>query len=53
MTEDVVIVWHLETIPDLAAARRMLDMGQTSEEEVREALGDGSPGLPRSRASVP
>jgi 3'-5' exonuclease len=46
MPEDVTIVWDLETIPDLAAARRMLDMGQASEEEVRAALGDGFPKHP-------
>jgi 3'-5' exonuclease len=44
--EDVVIVWDLETISDLAAARRMLDMGQASEEEVRAALGAGFPKHP-------
>ena len=39
MPEDVAIVWDLETVRDLAAARRMLNMAQASEAEVRAALG--------------
>jgi hypothetical protein len=31
MSEQSVIVWDLETVPDLAAAARMLDMGNASE----------------------
>ena len=27
MPEQTVIVWDLETVPDLAAAARMLDLG--------------------------
>jgi predicted PolB exonuclease-like 3'-5' exonuclease len=46
MSEQSVIVWDLETIPDLAAAARMLDMGNASEAEVREALGPGFPKHP-------
>ena len=41
MPEQSVIVWDLETVPDLAAAARMLDMPNASEAEVREALGSG------------
>jgi hypothetical protein len=46
MSEQSVIVWDLETIPDLAAAARMLDMSNASEAEVREALGPGFPKHP-------
>jgi len=46
MSEQSVIVWDLETVPDLAAAARMLDMGNASEAEVREALGSGFPKHP-------
>jgi hypothetical protein len=41
MSEQAVIVWDLETTPDLAAAARMLNVGNAPEAEVREALGDG------------
>jgi predicted PolB exonuclease-like 3'-5' exonuclease len=46
MPEHSVIVWDLETIPDLAAAARMLDMTGKAETEVREALGPGFPKQP-------
>jgi predicted PolB exonuclease-like 3'-5' exonuclease len=46
MTEQSVIVWDLETIPDLAAAARMLDLPNATEAEVREALGPGFPKHP-------
>jgi hypothetical protein len=46
MPEQSVIVWDLETVPDLAAAARMLDMGNASEAEIREALGSGFPKHP-------
>jgi hypothetical protein len=46
MSEQSVIVWDLETVPDLAAASRMLDMANASEAEVREALGPGFPKYP-------
>jgi 3'-5' exonuclease len=39
MSEQSVIVWDLETVPDLAAAGRMLDLPNATEAEVREALG--------------
>ncbi len=43
MPEQTVIVWDLETIPDLAAAARMLDMGSAPEADVQQAMGDGFP----------
>jgi len=46
MPEQSVIVWDLETIPDLAAAARMLNMTGSVETEVREALGPGFPKQP-------
>jgi predicted PolB exonuclease-like 3'-5' exonuclease len=46
MSDQTVIVWDLETVPDLSAAARMLDMGLASEPEVREALGPGFPKHP-------
>ncbi len=46
MLEQSVVVWDLETVPDLAAAARMLDMTGTPETEVREALGDSFPKQP-------
>jgi 3'-5' exonuclease len=46
MPEQSVIVWDLETVPDLAAAARMLDLGNAPEAEVREALGAGFPKHP-------
>ena len=46
MPEQSVIVWDLETVPDLEAAARMLDMGNASDAEVREALGPGFPKHP-------
>jgi hypothetical protein len=39
MPEQSVIVWDLETVPDLAAAARMLDLGNASDAEIRQALG--------------
>jgi predicted PolB exonuclease-like 3'-5' exonuclease len=46
MAEQSVIVWDLETVPDLAAAARMLDLGKATDAEVREALGSGFPKHP-------
>src|SRR6516165_8130119 len=46
MPEQSVIVWDLETIPDLAAAARMLDMVNAAEADVRQALGPGFPKHP-------
>jgi 3'-5' exonuclease len=44
--EQTILAWDLETVPDLAAAARMLDLGTASEPEVREALGPGFPKHP-------
>jgi len=43
MSEKSIIVWDLETVPDLAAAARMLDLPNAADAEVREALGSGFP----------
>jgi hypothetical protein len=46
MPEQSVIVWDLETVPDLAAAARMLDLQGKPEADVRQALGEGFPKHP-------
>ena len=46
MPEHSIIVWDLETVPDLSAAARMLDLSNAPETEVREALGPGFPKHP-------
>jgi 3'-5' exonuclease len=46
MAEQSVIVWDLETVPDLAAAARMLDLPNATDAEVREALGTTFPKHP-------
>jgi 3'-5' exonuclease len=46
MPEQSVIVWELETVPDLAAAARMLDLPNATDAEVREALGTTFPKHP-------
>src|SRR5580692_11721557 len=46
MPEESIIVWDCETVPDLLAAARMLDLGAATETEVRDALGPGFPKLP-------
>jgi hypothetical protein len=38
MPEQSNIVWDLETIPDLPAAARTLDMSNVTEPEVRDVL---------------
>ena len=43
MSEDSVIVWDLETVPDLAATARLFDLTNASEVEVREAIGPMRP----------
>jgi len=43
MPESSVIVWDLETIADLPAAARMLNMVGASDDEVRKALGPEFP----------
>jgi predicted PolB exonuclease-like 3'-5' exonuclease len=46
MPEQSIIVWDLETVPDLAAAARLFDLGDASDPEVRDALGSGFPKYP-------
>jgi 3'-5' exonuclease len=46
MAEQTVAVFDLETIPDLKAASRMLDMPDAAEADVRLALGEGFPKHP-------
>jgi predicted PolB exonuclease-like 3'-5' exonuclease len=46
MPEHSVIVWDLETVPDLAAAARMLDLADAADADVRQALGSGFPKHP-------
>jgi 3'-5' exonuclease len=46
MAEQSVIVRDFETVPDLAAAARMLDMGDATDADVRYALGPGFPKHP-------
>ena len=46
MSQQSVIVWDLETVPDLAAARRLFDLADADDAEVREALGSGFPKHP-------
>jgi 3'-5' exonuclease len=41
MDERAVLVWDLETVPDLGAAARMFDLGDAPEADVRQALGSG------------
>lgn len=43
MPEQSIIVWDLETIPNLEAASRMFDLGDATEAEIREALGLAQP----------
>jgi 3'-5' exonuclease len=46
MLEQSIIVWDLETVIDLDAARRMFDLNSVSDSEVREVLGKGFPKHP-------
>jgi 3'-5' exonuclease len=46
MPEQNVIVWDLETVPDLQAAARMLSMEGAPDKDVRSALGLGFPKHP-------
>jgi hypothetical protein len=38
-----VIVWDLETVPDLRGYAAANDMSASTDEEVREAIGDKFP----------
>jgi predicted PolB exonuclease-like 3'-5' exonuclease len=46
MAEQTILVFDVETVPDLSAAARMLGLGGAGEAEVREALGPGFPKHP-------
>jgi 3'-5' exonuclease len=46
MLEQTVLVWDLETVPDLTAAARMLGLETAPEADVRDALGPGFPKHP-------
>jgi 3'-5' exonuclease len=46
MPDQSVIAWDLESVPDLAAAARMLDLGNAAEADVRQELGAGFPKHP-------
>lgn len=46
MAEQAVIVWDLETVPDLDAAARLHGLDPADQEAVREALGTGFPKPP-------
>jgi 3'-5' exonuclease len=46
MPEQTIIVWDLETVPDLAAAAWMLGLETAPAAEVREALGPSFPKHP-------
>jgi len=46
MTEKSVIVWDLETVPDLQAAARMYGFDEGDTERTREELGSGFPKHP-------
>jgi predicted PolB exonuclease-like 3'-5' exonuclease len=47
MPEQSIIVWDLETVPDLAAAARMFGLGEAATEaDIRQAVGSGFPKHP-------
>ena len=46
MSEQSIIGWYLETVPDLTAAARLFDVVGATDAEVREALGSGFPKHP-------
>ena len=41
-----VLVWDLETVPDLAAVARVHGLANVADPEARAALGEGFPKLP-------
>src|SRR5687768_5673373 len=43
---ETVVVWDLETVPDLEAAGRMLNLSDHTEHQIREALGNEFPKHP-------
>jgi 3'-5' exonuclease len=46
MPEQTIIAWDLETIRDLEAAARMLNLGSAPDAEIRQAMGDSFPKHP-------
>lgn len=42
MPDQSIIVWDLETVPDLAAAARMVDLPNASEADVRLTIDSGA-----------
>ena len=46
MSDQSVIVWDLETVPDLKAAARMYGLEESDEAKARDALGSGFPKHP-------
>jgi hypothetical protein len=53
MPEQNIIVWDLETVPDLQAAARMLSMVGAPDEEIRAALGSAPPELTGTSVGAP
>ena len=49
MSDQSVIVWDLETVPDLKAAARMYGVEEDDDAKAREALGSGFPKHPLHR----
>lgn len=49
MAEDCVIVWDLETVPDLEAVARIHGVDPANEATTREKLGTGFPKHPLQR----
>ena len=46
MAEHSVIIWDLETVPDLRAAARMAGIDEEETETARESMGSGFPKPP-------
>ena len=46
MSQSSMIVWDLETVPDLKAAARMSGDDSKTDDEVRDTLGSGFPKPP-------
>jgi 3'-5' exonuclease len=46
MLSQHIIVWDLETVPDLDAFRRLNELPGAADDEVRDSLGAGFPKLP-------
>ena len=42
-TMNSVIIWDLETVPDLRGPAAANDLGDKSDDEIREAMGDKFP----------